>query len=44
MAKTPITQARDVDAELVLQLNKFGSAAAPSQAKPNTDDGQGGRP
>ncbi|HBO8727846.1 TPA: hypothetical protein L5B54_006659, partial [Pseudomonas aeruginosa] len=27
MAKTPITQARDVDAELVLQLNKFGSAA-----------------
>ncbi|CDM47885.1 hypothetical protein APA66_28940 [Pseudomonas aeruginosa] len=27
MAKPPITQARDVDAELVLQLNKFGSAA-----------------
>lgn len=27
MAKTPITQARDVDAELVLELNKFGSAA-----------------
>lgn len=27
MAKTPITQARDVDAELVLQLNKLGSAA-----------------
>lgn len=27
MAKTPITQVRDVDAELVLQLNKFGSAA-----------------
>lgn len=25
MAKPPITQARDVDAELVLQLNKFGS-------------------
>lgn len=27
MAKTHITHARDVDAELVLQLNKFGSAA-----------------
>ncbi|MGV8783706.1 hypothetical protein ACV35H_33975, partial [Pseudomonas aeruginosa] len=27
MAKPPITQARDVDAELVLQLNKFGSDA-----------------
>ncbi len=27
MTKTPITQARDVDAELVLQLDKFGSAA-----------------
>lgn len=35
MAKTPITQARDVDAELVLQLNKFGSAPTFGASRPN---------